>query len=523
MLAPFLAAWYLALSLLAELGGAIEPRDGLGTLAYATATALLAWLASRWLSKEPARRALCATIIVLWMGLFGTFRLFLTARNAAFPLGELGVVLAWTAAFGLMLLLVARSRTPMENVLKALTVALALLIIVPAVGHARRILASRAPLEDHAGAWSMRRDPATPDVYIILADMFGNPAQVQARFGLDLRWFVDSLQSLGFVVPIHARTNYVHTGLVLPAMLQSRLVHEEIASSERPVWEAATTLIQTAPLWQRLQAKGYRLVFFPTHYPPTSDLPAANLALEAPNRVVQRLGQTWLFNSPIDVLLAAQCTGDCTWNDDFPHPIETSEAWRWKLDALASLPDSAGPVVAFMHFLGSHEPFVFRKDCTARDPWWPRSVVGPDSVLAHAAFVEQLECVAHLLLSTVTEIIRRSEVPPVVIIQGDHGNGTIRTGSTLSGTVTLAEASPAQLAGRLRVLGAYRFPGAASVIYDSITPVNVLPLALHAILGGQVVSQPDRTFWSTWLAPLDLTEVRWQGDRVVPVTATSNP
>jgi hypothetical protein len=513
--APLLAAWYLALSLLAELGGAVDRRDGIGTLVYATITAILASFLSGVLTRDGARRSLCATVLVLWAGLFGTFRLILTSRVSAFPLGDPGILLAWTSAFGLLIILVIRSRPPMENVVKALTVALAMLVVLPTLGHARRLWESRPPRQADPGTWSIARDSTRPDIYIILADMFGSPEVVRAQYGLDLRWFVDSLRSLGFVVPANARTNYVHTGLVLPTMLHSRLVHEEIAADGVPVWDAATTLIQSAPVWQELQRNGYRLVFFPTHYPPTSRLPAAALVLKPPVRSVQRVGQTWLFNTPIDLILTARCAGDCTWNDDFPHPIETGAAWQWKLGALASLPDSAGPIATFMHFLGSHEPFVFREDCTPRDPWWPRSVKGPDSLLAQRAYADQLECVSRLILTTVSTIIAGSAVSPVIIIQGDHGNGGIRTGSTLSGTVSVDEASQAQLNDRLRVFGAYRFPGARAVVYDSITPVNVLSLALSSVFGDEVIHQPDRTFWSTWLAPLELTEVGWSGDSVV--------
>jgi hypothetical protein len=247
--APLLAAWYLALALLTELGEAVDRRDGIGTLLYATITAIAAWFLSGWLTRDGARRSLCATLMVLWVGLFGTFRLTISARWAPFPMGEAGILLVWSLGFAVVVALVARSKSPMDNVLKALTVALALLIVIPAAGLLRRLGSPAPDASPVPGVWSMTRDPGTPDVYLILLDKYSHPHWLRQHYGLDVEPFLDSLRTLGFVIPARPRTNYIHTQLAVAALLNSRMVHEELAGlpGERHGPDRARECVQHFP------------------------------------------------------------------------------------------------------------------------------------------------------------------------------------------------------------------------------------------------------------------------------------
>jgi hypothetical protein len=506
--APLLAAWYLALALLTELGEAVDRRDGIGTLLYATITAIAAWFLSGWLTRDGARRSLCATLMVLWVGLFGTFRLTISARWAPFPMGEAGILLVWSLGFAVVVALVARSKSPMDNVLKALTVALALLIVIPAAGLLRRLGSPAPDASPVPGVWSMTRDPGTPDVYLILLDKYSHPHWLRQHYGLDVEPFLDSLRTLGFVIPARPRTNYIHTQLAVAALLNSRMVHEELAGLPGEPWDSATVLIEHASVFSTFRTKGYRLAFFPTGFPATKHGPLADLTLEPPDPLQSTFGRSWVLNTPMDFLRRGWCRmRSCDTPTVFPYPIESAETIRWKIAAIGALPDSAGPIFTFVHFLGSHEPYQFDAECRDREPWWPSTDLGADSGRILTAYPAQITCVNRLLLGLITELIERSDIPPVILLQSDHGHGRIAVDPVRGITLPMSELSADRVAERVEVFAAYRFPGAAESVPEGITPVNVMPLVLHALFGSRLALVPDQSYWSTYQAALTLTEV----------------
>jgi hypothetical protein len=357
-------------------------------------------------------------------------------------------------------------------------------------------------------------------VYLIVLDMFSAPTSLSRYYGLELGWFVDSLRRLGFVVPEHARTNYIHTGLVLSSMLNWRPTHGEIHDQGGDPWVRTTELIEQADAWTLLRNAGYRLAFFPSGYPGTAELASADLTLRPPDRPFTRFGQTWWINTPAELLRGLGCRGEaCAARSTFPIPVEGADALRWKLEQLAALPDSAGPIAAFLHFMGSHEPYVFESDCRERTPWWPMAVDGPDSLVIQRAYADQIHCVATMLLATVTELLATSSVAPVVLLQADHGNGNIRMLELNARTVGVAEASQRQLHERLEVFAAYHLPDTAGFDAEAVTPITLLPRVFNQGLGTSLPLRESRSFWSTWQEPLDLTEVRWSGDSILAAVA----
>jgi hypothetical protein len=74
-------------------------------------------------------------------------------------------------------------------------------------------------------------------------------------------------------------------------------------------------------------------------------------------------------------------------------------------------------------------------------------------------------------------------------------------------TLDIDEAAPEQIAERLSVFAAYRFPGARDAVPDTVTPVNALRLALRDVLPDSTPLQPARSFWSSYQSPFRFTEI----------------
>jgi hypothetical protein len=102
-----------------------------------------------------------------------------------------------------------------------------------------------------------------------------------------------------------------------------------------------------------------------------------------------------------------------------------------------------------------------------------------------------------------------SLTPPVILLQGDHGYGRFEGDHPLR----LEQARTEQVEDRIGVLGAYRLPGAPSVLWPGISPVTVFRVLFNVYFGRELDPLPDRTFWSDWDDPYGFVELPAGGVR----------
>jgi hypothetical protein len=511
---PFAIALYLVLVEWSERTGATARAYGdlLGSAALALAMAGLGWAIAAPLTRDRDRRALTALLWVLWAGLFLSFQVTLYVYVSE-DLGTPGwAAIIWSLLILLLTLLVTRGRRSLAAIVRVLNVASVVLLAlgVTTLVAGRGENPDELPERDARMAFA-ERGPARPDIYVLLLDKYTSGPWLEASYGHDHRPFEDSLRALGFAVPRHSPAPYAHTLLSVTSFLEGRYVHPFDGGIG---WEDLLQRVEGAGLWPRLQALGYRYAFFPSTFAASRNSSPADMILKAPASARATPGETWWVNSPFWVMAPTACRllrCDQSLLTLTPYPIEHGEELEWKLRMLATLPDSTGPVVAFAHLLTPHEPYLFDDDCSLRRPWWPSSDQG-DAMDARvrAAYALQVRCLDRLLLETITAIITRSEVPPVILLQGDHGHGRLTTDVMRGMTLDMAQATPAQVAERMSVFSAYRFPGAAEVVPDTASPVNALRLALRGVLPDTVPGsplQPSRAYWSTYQSPFRFTEV----------------
>ena len=80
------------------------------------------------------------------------------------------------------------------------------------------------------------------------------------------------------------------------------------------------------------------------------------------------------------------------------------------LDELKRLPEMAGPKFVFAHFLVPHPPFIFAPD--GEFAW---AEVKAEGYVSNVKFIDSQ------IVPVVAEIIKKSRLPPVIIMMGDHG------------------------------------------------------------------------------------------------------
>ena len=117
----------------------------------------------------------------------------------------------------------------------------------------------------------------------------------------------------------------------------------------------------------------------------------------------------------------------------------------------------------FAHLVVPHLPYTFGPNGEVP------AFQGKDATYEEigAAYVDQVRFVNKEILDVIDMLIQSSEIPPVIIVQGDHGP-----------LPDLTE-DPSQ---RLPILNAYYLPGVEmdKILYPSISPVNSFRVVLNS-------------------------------------------
>lgn len=476
-------------------------NDLAASVAVAWGVAFVAWAFARRLTADPARAFLIAVLALGWLALGGTFGLFVTRLFSPIPVDGSSIAITWTLVLGLLAVGIVKASGPAARFADAIEVGAALLAVLT-IG---RLGASALATQRDAGAsaeaaeaWEDARQPARPDIYLVVLDMRASVGWMASEYGYDQSRFLDSLRALGFSIPTAAYANYTHTQLALPSLLNGRLLEDD-STTATVEGSAVYDLVGESSLWPTVHERGYRIAFFPTPYPATRELPESDLDLPAPSTRRIPWAETLVAHSPFALSPELRChVFECEESILAPFPFESASALEWKFKMLATLPDSAGPVFAFLHVLSPHEPYLYADDCSHRTPWWPLDEVDSDEQDAlRRAYGAQARCVDSLTLGAVSEILRRSEIPPVIVITSDHGHGRIGRDVLRGITFELDELPPARLAERLRVFTAVHLPRGAAAIPDTISLVELMPLVRRAAWGDTVnVHREAPSYWS---------------------------
>jgi hypothetical protein len=405
---------------------------------------------------------------------------------------------------------------------RALQAAALVVVAVSATGLLWRAQQASRPLDPTASTIRltepMRAGEAAPDIYYLVLDGYGRQDILARYYGYDNSPFLDRLRALGFYVADRSTANYNQTVLSLAASLNMQYVQDLVGG--QPVgFEGRARLaerLKQSQVRSYLAALGYELVAFETGYSQTEIRDADVLwgPGSDPNRAEHPLlgGQVSPFESllisttalraaidfdPLRQQLALSAVVD-------PHYAAHRARVRYTLSSLGRAAERPGPTFVFAHVISPHPPFVF----DARGGPVPNEGIysladadafggSPSEYIAR--YRDQLEYLNVLVIQALEQILRRSERPAVILLQADHGPGAYLVWDSADQSV---------LEERFGILNAYYFFDRRYETLDpAISPVNSFRVVLSAYLDAQLERVPDRSYFSSWDAPLDLAEV----------------
>jgi hypothetical protein len=339
-----------------------------------------------------------------------------------------------------------------------------------------------------------------PDVYVVILDAYGRSDVLKEMYGFDNSDFLDRLERKGFIVARSSWANYCQTALSLAATLNLRYL-DEFAGDPTHDRRPLRRLIADNPVFRAFGERGYRLVTFASGFDATESFDA-DLTLAPPGNL--RTFQSLMADqTPLWLLL-----GQRSWRE--PHRLHRARSLKVFDELAASSHPSDAPTLTFAHVVAPHPPFVFGAD--GRDVSAGEAIYslgdsevwcglpghdGPDDYAMR--YRDQVAYVTDRVERAVERILATSAMPPIILIQGDHGPGS---------HFDSASDRPNDLGERFGILNACYLPeGGRGRIGQGITPINTMRAVVDECLGTKLGPIEDRSFYSSYARPYDFAEV----------------
>ncbi len=481
ILHPFLFAVYPILALLAfnieqtRLSAALRP------LLFSLAGAAALFFLLNLFFKDAHRAGFTTTLLLALFFSYGQFYNYL--ENPAFLSGMLGrhrlLAPLWVALALLVLVMGFRSRRNFRPVTHLFNLLAAALLILPVLQIAsyqvRSYQAAAAPSpRDPSQALHLPTGQPAPDIYYIILDGYSRDDMLEKFYGMDNRPFLSALEQLGFYVAPCSQSNYAQTQLSLASSLNldylDALSDRYTAGSNSRIGLAE--LIRHSRVRRSLENLGYTVVAFDTGYDATR-LSDADVYLTP--RLVAEIND---FENLLTRTTAARIFAEGVSLLRLPPDWEKrDQAYRerilYSLDELEKMPALPGPKFVFAHIVAPHWPHVFGPD---GQPVHER----PDSV---EGYRNQVLFINKRILPILQGIIQRSNAPPIIIVQGDHG-------AVIEDPVR-----------RMSILNAYYLPGGSPALYPSISPVNSFRVIFNQVFDGAYPLLDDASYYSRYDKP----------------------
>jgi hypothetical protein len=485
------------LSLFASNQSQLEPGTLWRPLLVILGGTALFFIVMRWLIGDWNRAGLITTFASFLFFIFGPIKnilisckILVAGVNLESGRYYLLLFLSIILIVGIRLLLQKRPQS--ATGLLILNCATLTALIIPLISILSSVISHPARSAAEQTVTSIRQEATSrPDIYYIIFDMYARSDTIESDYGYDNSAFLEALRKQGFYVAPCSTSNYTVTQLSIPSALNMNYL-PELGNDfyiGHPYLSEAAGLIADNAVRRFLHQYGYSFLSFQNIYP----------GLNITNADVYITPPGWKAKiQPFEVLLIDQTPGiilldEIEKNTDIMEILDTRKYGSsyddilFYLDELSRLPTSVqSPKFVYAHIMLPHPPYIFGPN---------GEYVGDDQTLTGGTsglpvnpeadvrgYTNQLEYINSRIPQIVENIISRSKIPPVIIIQGDHGFGNWEDPRV-----------------RLPIMNAYYLPGVESnkLLYATITPVNTFRVVLDIYFQAQFKLLPDLNYVST--------------------------
>lgn len=392
------------------------------------------------------------------------------------------------------LVLIFRFRTIPRNIVLFVEIAAALLILIN-LTHILlfEIQTIRIKLTTQNVSLPKLETSVRRDIYYIVLDAYAREDVLREYYSFDNAYFLNELRSRGFMIPDCAYSNYDATVDTISSVLNMEYLENlgQSTTAIRRISPQKIDLIHTSLIRQVFSEYGYQFVTT-RGYETFNDITDAEIYLNyyksrgLQDRLSERTFTSLFLNTTMLRLLnggintsKTNSSSDNAPISDFSSPVmdknSTSyiEADFWYhqsnyvFDSLSHLPQEPGPFLVYAHINSPHGPYVFNPDGSFHYP--------QGSTEEKMLYTNTLLYLNERLIKLIDNLIEKSEIAPIIILQADHGTHAFDYGLE-----------------KHKILSAYYLPGNVSIEpYQTLTPINNFRLVLHNYFNPAIELLPD--------------------------------
>lgn len=505
---PFLLSVFPAITLYMSNKHVLEISMIWATLAVMAATAALLLLAGKLLFKDVSKGAILASVAILIITNYGNYQDNLYDVKIPFffkPVRMDHNFYLWSSLVLIILAWFLLRRA--KKVIKPTKIFNAFAVILFATsffaGGSNITEAKSNVTYSDDKVLDMNEPDQLPDIYFLVMDAYGRADVLQELFEFDNSDFTDYLRKKGFYVADSSTSNYGQTILSIPSALNMQYA-DDIAR------QAGVESEDRKPLrkWlldnktvASLRSIGYKAISTDAS---VFDLvtfdEGVDIFYSTPGTDLNLFENHYLNTT---ILRAFNNRKSVTILDPFGmHRKKILNAFKY----IKNVPNKKnGPYFVYGHVLSPHQPFVFDKNGESVDPdyeygiWKPRETGFPLDKYKEG-YVNQLQFVNSKLKETIDYILEKSKIPPIIILQGDHGPA--------SQIMNVNGLENNNFKERMTILNAYNFPDKDySRLYDTISPVNSFKIVFNQFFGTDIELIEDKAMYSSWYQPYKFFDV----------------
>lgn len=324
------------------------------------------------------------------------------------------------------------------------------------------------------------RSTPLPNIYYIILDAYTSFDVLNEIYHYDNSKFINYLKHKGFFVASESKSNYNLTVCSLPSSLNMEYIDKPYMIREK---------LKNNLVFRLAKSYGYKTLVVTSW-----------LDMQKPEAIdfYLRYDYNWLNNFQIGIVELTPIPEIISKNKLVLGNIYDLHRKRieYVFDAISNAGKYGEPFIIFAHIFAPHPPFVFNSN---GEPIAPKRMFSfadalpefrsgggtPEEYLN--GYTQQLTYVNNKIIEIIDKILLKEKVPPIIILQGDHGSRFMADWEDQDKTYFKECFS---------ILNAYFLPeGGDKLLYDTISPVNTFRLIFNYYFGMHYALLKDKSYF----------------------------
>ena len=315
----------------------------------------------------------------------------------------------------------------------------------------------------------------SPNVIYIILDAYGGNDALKKFYNFDNSDFIQELEKREFTIIPESRSNYAYTYLSLASTLNldyHMINDNDDSNNYLKMYQAISKNV----VMENFKNLGYHVINFDSGWGTTREMQSADETL---CNSMNSIGNSQIITSILEYSILKPVYSKIFSQD-------RREQVLCQFDGIPEvIKKSDKPIFIFAHIVSPHKPYLFKANGESNEV--SSLEMGEINYsIRNFDYIEQLQFVNMKTLTLIDEIFTNSKIPPIIIIQSDHG-------SEYPVNSSLDE----KIEEKMSNFNSFYLPnGGESILYDEMTSVNSFRLIFNHYFGGKYEILDDRSFWS---------------------------